>query len=174
MSRGSPRKSTDPAPVPGQADPQAQAAAFSEELYLRLNPDVLAAVAAGTFRSGRDHYERFGRAEARPTMAPANALRDRVIITADPDSLAEKPRAPAGNIDHIKLSAAGGIYVIGWINDSQDRLDSVDLYFSSWSISFSAANLARVRRPDAEASIGLLTPHACGFWGFLYAARRLP
>ena len=191
MSRGAPRKSADPLAVvalpargaqapnqqfapPASLQPATEAAPFSEELYLRLNPDVLMAVEAGTFRSGREHYEHFGRAEGRPTMVPSGTVRDRVIITADPDKIAEKPRSPAGNIDHIKISAAGGIYVIGWVNDTQDRLDSVDLYFSAWSISFSAANLARVRRPDAEASIGLLTPHSCGFWGFLYAARRLP
>ena len=161
--------------VPAAGPPAApDLATFNEELYLRLNPDVLMAVAAGTFRSGREHYEHFGRAEGRPTMLPTGNVRDRVIIIADPDKVAEKPRAPSGNIDHIKISPAGGIYVIGWVNDSQDRLDSVDLYFSAWSISFSAAKLARVRRPDAESSIGLLTPHSCGFWGFFYAARRLP
>lgn len=179
MTRGSPRKTNDPVPValpavnlgaaktPGSAE-------FVEETYLRINPDVLAAVATGKFRSGRDHYELFGRAEGRPTIAPAGMPRDRVVLTADPDKVSEKPRPPAGNVDHVKLSASGGIYVIGWVNDSQDRLDSIDLYFSSWSISFSAANLARVRRPDAEESIGgLLSSHSCGFWGFVYAARRL-
>lgn len=173
MSRGTPRKTDDP-PLPVAGAAVQGGDLFNEALYLRLNPDVQQAVAAGTFRSGREHYERFGRAEGRPTLAPANLVRDRVMITADPDRLGEKPRAPAGNIDHIKISPAGGIYVIGWVNDAQDRLESVDLYFSAWSISFSAANLARVRRPDAEASIGLLTPYSCGFWGFLYAARRLP
>jgi GT2 family glycosyltransferase len=178
MSKGSPRKSAGPAAVaplrqPGAVAPT-EAQAFNEELYLRLNPDVLLAVGAGTFRSGREHYERFGRAEGRPTMAPSNLVRDRVVIMADPDRIADKPRPPAGNIDHIKISPAGGIYVVGWVNDSQDRLESVDLYFSAWSISFTAATLARVRRPDAEASVGLLTPQSSGFWGFLYAARRLP
>jgi GT2 family glycosyltransferase len=179
MNKGPFRKAAEPATVAPlhsaiTQTPVTETAPFSEESYLRLNPDVLSAVASGNFRSGREHYEHFGRAEGRPTMVPLGNLRDRVIITADPDKIMEKPRAPAGNIDHIKISPAGGIYVIGWVNDSQDRLDSVDLYFSSWSISFSAANIARVRRPDAEASIGLLTPHSCGFWGFVYAARRLP
>jgi GT2 family glycosyltransferase len=159
---------------PLQFRPPAEAPPFDEALYLRLNPDVAKAVAAGTFRSGAEHYQHFGRAEGRPATAPASLVRDRVVITADPGTLAERPRPAAGNIDHIKISPAGGIYVVGWVNDSQDRLDSVDLYFSSWSVSFSAANIARVRRPDAEASVGLAVPHACGFWGFLYAARRLP
>ncbi len=182
MSRGSPRKPADPAPVAqlrppalvAVASPATEAPPFNEELYLRLNPDVLMAVSTGTFRSGREHYEQFGRAEGRPTMAPSSLVRDRVVIMADPDRIADKPRAPAGNIDHIKISPAGGIYVVGWVNDSPDPLERVDLYFSSWANSISAANIARVRRPDAEASVGLLTPQSSGFWGFLYAARRLP
>jgi GT2 family glycosyltransferase len=181
VTRGLPRETAAAGPVAALAPVKAlesgggaTAAPFDEELYLRLNPDVRMAVAGGKFRSGREHYEYFGRVEGRPTIMQPGAARDRVVIVADPDTLAEKPRAPAGSIDNIKISPAGGIYIVGWVNDSQDRLDSVELYFSSWSICFSGANLARVRRPDAEASIGLLTPHACGFWSFFYAARRLP
>ena len=169
MSNGSPRTPADPAPAALPAD-----AGFNEELYLRLNPDVLMAVAGGSFRSGREHFERFGRAEGRPVALPANVVPDRVMVTAEAGRIAEKPRAPGANIDHIKISPSGGIYVVGWVNDTQDQLVSVDLYFSGWSISFSAANLARVRRPDAEEAVGLLSPHHCGYWGFLYAARRLP
>ena len=39
--------------------------AFNEDDYLALNPDVAAAVKAGAFTSGRDHFERFGRSEGR-------------------------------------------------------------------------------------------------------------
>ena len=37
---------------------------FSESEYLELYPDVGNAVAAGTFRSGHEHWIRSGRAEA--------------------------------------------------------------------------------------------------------------
>lgn len=158
MSRGQSRK--PPAPV------------FDEALYLRLNPDVQAAVATGGFPSGLAHYEQFGRAEGRPIAPPAE--QDRVVIATDPARLGDRPQAPDGHVDHVKISPGGGIYVIGWINDSKDRLASVDLYFPAWSLSFSAANLARPRRPDAEAALGLTTPHHCGFWGFLHAGRKLP
>lgn len=40
---------------------------FDEERYLAANPDVAAAVKAGQFASGREHYETFGRAEGRAT-----------------------------------------------------------------------------------------------------------
>jgi len=38
---------------------------FDEAAYLRANPDVAAAVAAGKFSSGRQHFERYGHAEKR-------------------------------------------------------------------------------------------------------------
>ncbi len=148
--------------------------AFDEALYLRLNPDVLAAVKAGSFSSGREHYERYGRAEGRPTVLPPAAARDRVVLNADPARYVGKSAAPPGMLDHVKISSTGGIYVTGWVDDSRDKLVSADLYFPAWSISFSAASMARIRRPDAEAAIGMATPHDCGFWGFLYAARPLP
>lgn len=40
-------------------------AVFDESFYLANNPDVAAAVAAGTFSSGLDHYIQFGEAEGR-------------------------------------------------------------------------------------------------------------
>lgn len=160
--------------MPAQTIPLAQADEFSEEIYLRLNPDVLMAVAAGKFRNGREHYESFGRAEGRPARAPASLPRDRVVVLADFDKVSDRTRSPVGAIDEIRISGNGGIYIIGWVNDVQDRLDSIDLYFPGWSVSFSAASLARVHRPDAESSIGLAHLNHCGFWGFLYATRRLP
>jgi SAM-dependent methyltransferase len=38
---------------------------FSEAEYLALNPDVARAVAHGQFKSGRHHFEQFGKAEGR-------------------------------------------------------------------------------------------------------------
>ncbi|MDE1896441.1 MAG: glycosyltransferase family 2 protein [Rhodospirillales bacterium] len=157
-------KKAPPAPLPE----------FDEETYLRLNPDVLVAVAEGKFRSAREHYEHYGRAEGRLAMAPRDLPRDKIIITARPGSTGEAPHAPLGAVDAIKLSSAGGLFVTGWVNDSLDRLDSVELYVAGWSVAFSATGLARVRRPDADKVAGLLTPHALGFWGFIYAGQRLP
>jgi SAM-dependent methyltransferase len=39
---------------------------FNEQYYLAANPDVAMAIMAGFCKSGRDHYERYGRAEGRP------------------------------------------------------------------------------------------------------------
>ena len=40
---------------------------FDEAAYLRANPDIAAAVTAGAFRSGWEHYQRFGQLEDRPS-----------------------------------------------------------------------------------------------------------
>ena len=162
-----------PKKAPAPAQP-ALLAGFDEETYLRLNPDVLVAVAEGKFRSGREHYEHYGRAEGRLAVAPSGLPRDRIIITAPPGQAEEAPHAPPGAVDAVRLSTSGGLYITGWVNDFLDRLEAVELYVAGWSTAFSAAGLARVRRPDAEKVVGLHMPHALGFWGFIYAARRLP
>lgn len=43
---------------------------FSETGYLAANPDVAAAVRAGTCPDGRTHFDAFGRAEGRPLRLP--------------------------------------------------------------------------------------------------------
>ena len=51
---------------------------FDEEFYLAANPDVALAVRAGQFRSGREHYDRFGRKEGRSALrgeVPDGAVR---------------------------------------------------------------------------------------------------
>jgi GT2 family glycosyltransferase len=153
---------------------EASAVAFDEEIYLRLNPDVRQAVAGGNFRSGRDHYERYGRTEGRPFRLSPAAVRDRVVLTGNPDAPRDKPKIGGGAVDSVRISQSGGIFVVGWVNDALDRLDSLELYFANWTITFEGANLARLRRQDAEMALGANVQHPYGFAGFIFAARRLP
>jgi GT2 family glycosyltransferase len=157
------------------SDPDAAAneAAFDEEIYLRLNPDVRLAVAGGGFRSGREHYERYGRAEGRPFVMPQGVARGRIVMTANPDMRREKAPSPAAAVDALRLSNSGGILVTGWIDDAADPLDRLDLYFSTWFVSLDGRSLARQRRPDTEQALAALGRHSYGFIGFLFAARRL-
>lgn len=171
----------DEKPIPaqslayGSAPPKKkQAPVFDEETYLRLNPDVRQAVAAGTFRSGLDHYERYGRAEGRPCRAAGQGMRDRVVLTGNPATSREQPKIGAAAVDAVIVSRSGGIFIVGWVNDPVDPLDSIELYFTAWSITFDGAGLARLRRPDAEKALGNTRPHAFGFWGFNFAGQALP
>jgi SAM-dependent methyltransferase len=43
---------------------------FDEAYYLDVNPDIASAIAAGSFRSGWEHFIRFGRAEGRKAVPP--------------------------------------------------------------------------------------------------------
>lgn len=162
----------DPAVIPSGA--ASTGGAFDEDTYLRLNPDVRLAVASGGFHSGRDHYERYGREEGRPIMMLQGGVRGRVVMTAAPDSRYEKGRLPAAAVDVVRLSHSGAIFVVGWVNDVNDRLDSLDLYFSNWSLSLEGSSLARERREDAEEALANGARHPYGWWGFMFAARRLP
>jgi len=157
-----------PADVPGKP-----AVYFDEEIYLRLNPDVRLAVAGGSFRSGREHFERYGRAEGRPFRPLGNVARDRIIVSGNAQTPRERPKPPAWAVDAVKVSHSGAIFVVGWINDAQDRLDCLELYFTGWSIVFDGLSLARLRRPDVETALTNDTRHSYGFWSFLYGARRL-
>ncbi len=152
------------APPPGLP---VRAADFDEETYLRYNPDVRAAVQAGAFRSGRDHYEHYGKGEGRPCHHVAHTGHGQVVITSD--ILAASPAAPAAacGVETICVSDSGGIFIAGWVADAHDPLDSVDVYFGGWSVSYAAAALARTGAHDGS---GL---HA-GFWGFIFADRHLP
>ena len=59
---------------------------FDDAAYLAANPDVQIAVRVGGFRSGWQHYQKFGRAEARPLAprAPSLSRREKLFAGLDP------------------------------------------------------------------------------------------
>lgn len=71
---------------------------FDETAYLAANPDVAAAVRAGTIDSGKEHYSRYGLRERRPLKigsrappltlpfgsAPKPTRRDKILANLDP------------------------------------------------------------------------------------------
>lgn len=67
-----------------QAKSPSAAALFSEQKYLQANPDVAAAVTAGTLSSGYDHWLKFGKGEGRATGISdiPNALVDETYYLA--------------------------------------------------------------------------------------------
>lgn len=57
--------------APGQGGPYggynpSGAQTFDEAAYLQANPDVAAAVKAGTFKNGKEHFDKYGKDENRP------------------------------------------------------------------------------------------------------------
>ena len=49
---------------------------FSEDTYLLANPDIKQAVKKGDFKSGREHFEMYGKAEGRCVRLPMDVIAD--------------------------------------------------------------------------------------------------
>jgi SAM-dependent methyltransferase len=97
---------------------------FNEGAYLAANPDVAAAVASGSFRSGFEHFQHFGRRERRRLRRAARigSARARKMAKLKPflredlphrwrgekaDYLTDALRAETGIVDTANVSANG-------------------------------------------------------------------
>jgi hypothetical protein len=81
------------APLPDEIVPPPE---WREDVYLRLNPDVDAAVRRGAFASGYAHYFAAGHREGRPGGLPNGAAPrpQRPLVAAAPESPAPAPPLP--------------------------------------------------------------------------------
>lgn len=78
---------------------------WDEALYLKINPDVAAAVARHLYKSGREHYELVGRAEGREGgIIPAN-WNEALYLRVNPDVRSEIDRGTFLNGYHHYLAA---------------------------------------------------------------------
>lgn len=77
---------------------------FDEQTYLARNPDVAAAVGAGRFASGLDHFMKFGRHEHRPG------------VTVDPTRHDNADPHPP---EHLRLRVHGGRDLEGYLRVGQ-------------------------------------------------------
>jgi GT2 family glycosyltransferase len=140
-----------PATEPADAGPAAEG--FDEAKYLRVNPDVAEAVRSGRHVSGLDHYRRYGHREQRL---------DRLEYKhAWP--LIDSPRFPTHGIDAVLWSGSGRALVIGWIDDSAEKLSSLSLRLDETTLGLTGS-IARCRRMDAEQAVGAATGRLLGFW----------
>lgn len=67
---------------------------FDEEWYLRNNPDVVAAIARGDWKTGKDHYEFYGKKEGR--RGNENMPKS-IAVTAEPSALQTTKKRTALN-----------------------------------------------------------------------------
>ena len=148
---------------------------FDDALYLMLNQDVAGAVAAGAYASGEAHYLAHGAREGRRYLPPL----DEPVLPQGPVvlSLALLPAAPgftpaqaarmmAHAVEALRVSAGGGVFVSGWIDDAADPLLELRIEGEGWSTSLAGGMLARVRRRDVEAVVSTSEPHGFGFCSF--------
>ncbi len=159
---GDPKLTAVPAEtLPDQIDPD-----FDEARYLRVYPDVAAAVQRGELRSGLEHYLLAGRAERRLELPEyRQAASPPIRSAADPRLGTARGRAPGAGVDVIKMSELGAIFISGWTDDRQNPLVSMNLRVGqvarhTWT------RFPRLRRRDVEQSLHFAGSYQHGFWVF--------
>ncbi len=157
------------------AEPDAPAD-FDEAVYLQLNPDVAAAVSAGSSPTGRDHFLRYGAREGRRYLPGSGEVRAPVVIamaSLRPDGT-RAPPPPGFGVEAVRMSPGGGVFVTGWVDDATDPLAALLLQGEGFEIDLAQVSLARTRRRDVEDKLGASERHPYGFWSFLDLGRQMP
>jgi GT2 family glycosyltransferase len=147
---------------------------FDEAGYLRINPDVLEAIARGEVASAYEHYLKFGAREGRALPGAPVGQRNRLIRTA-PHQGAPGPASAdiRHSIECLVFSLGGGLMIVGWVDDSHDPIDCIQIKGNGWKILIDGAQLVRLRRTDVENELGARS-HPYGFFGFLTLDGPIP
>ncbi|MGC1296647.1 MAG: hypothetical protein WA869_16545 [Alloacidobacterium sp.] len=147
---------------------------FDEAAYLAANPDVTAAVTSGEYRSGYFHYLSVGWREKRPLFATGSEPRGRLIRTLP------KLAVPLASsievqltVEAVLVSDAGGLLVVGWLDDADVPLDYFRVNAAGWYYTFDLSSVVRFRRRDVEAAIGSSRAHGFGFLAFAFLTGAL-
>lgn len=161
-----------PKPVPADAPPDPDAI-FDETSYLRLYPDIAAAVSSGKRESGLEHYLRYGRAEGRHFVGRRDRWTE-IRVGATAGFGAEPPTAPRHAIDAVLLGDDGRLFLIGWVDDVTVPLAALRIEGRGWAVRVQASALSRVARGDVQSALGRAERGALGFYLLLNAGTPLP
>jgi GT2 family glycosyltransferase len=143
---------------------------FDEQSYVLAYPDVARAISDGSMTSADEHYLVHGRAEGRRRPAirlgsQSHGLRFPIAAQAAPP-----PSEFRCSLEGVLLSSGGGAVALGWLDDTADELEGIQLSGPDWVIRLPAAAVMRTRRPDVESAIGQTTAHPYGFIGAYFEA----
>jgi GT2 family glycosyltransferase len=165
---GSPPQATALAEVtPDQIDPD-----FDEVTYLRVYPDVAAAVRRGELNSGLEHYLLAGRAERRLELPEyRQILNPPTRGPGEPRFSTARARPPGAGVDIIKMSESGAIFISGWTDDRQNPLIAMNLRVGQ-AARHTWTRFPRIRRRDVEQSLHFPGSYQHGFWVFADAEDR--
>ncbi len=142
---------------------------FEERAYLEANPDVAAAVAEGELESGYEHYAGIGWQEKRALFIAGSEPSGRLLMAHPTSPLTSGAPEVRCDVDTMLVSVSGGIFVVGWVDDSTAQIEFVRLCGPDWSYIFDAASLLRIRRADVDAALDSGNPHSYGFVAFAFA-----
>ena len=142
---------------------------FEENAYLQANPDVAAALARGELSSGYSHFTMIGLRENRPLFLPGGEPRGQLLLSA-PIAMSTSISTDQIRfcIEGVLVSEAGGIMIVGWVDDTAAPLDYVRVGANGWNYVFDESSIFRFRRRDVEASLGSSRIHAFGFVAFTF------
>ena len=141
---------------------------FDSQSYVEANPDVARAVKAGEFATVYEHYRLHGAAEGRRLRLEAIGADMPVVYEYPPDQAhAVKLRSA---VDLLALNTDGGVFIVGWADDTVTALSTVRLSGNGWHVDLPASALIRQRRQDVEAALGTSAPYCYGFFGLFHFA----
>ena len=145
---------------------------FDGDAYLDANPDVAYAIKAGEFASVYEHYRLHGAQERRP-LRPASYERFEPIVYeyGSTDTATAELQA---SVDVCVVSWLGGIFIVGWMDDSILPVDSVRVVGTDFHIELPARMLIRVRRVDVEGALGRSDRYRYGFCGLFHCVWSRP
>ncbi len=148
-------------------------ATFDEAAYLKLYPDIAAAVSSGKRESGLEHYLRYGRAEGRHFVGRRDQWTE-VRVGASAGFGADLPTAPRHAIESVLLGEDGRLFLIGWVDDSVVPLTALRIEGRGWVIRVQGSALSRVARGDVQTALGRAERGTLGFYVLLNGGMALP
>ena len=145
---------------------------FDSESYLDANPDVAYAFKAGEFASVYQHYLLHGIREGRPLRPPSFERYELTVYeygSANSESIELK-----ASVDACVVSWLGGLFIVGWMDDSNQQIETVRVGGGGFHVDLPARMLIRVRRPDVESALGKSDRYCYGFCGLFHCVWSHP
>jgi GT2 family glycosyltransferase len=146
---------------------------FDEAAYLRAYPDVAAAMTRGDVRSGYQHFIHYGLREGRLPPGLNQEPKNRLVRFISPTSGGNESSRFAHHFESLHVSRSGGVFVIGWIDDSVSPLDCIRIVGEGWRLAIDGKSLARTRRRDVEDALASYGNHPFGYFGFVFAGEEI-
>jgi GT2 family glycosyltransferase len=139
-----------------------------EANYLHVDVDPAEALRRSEAAAGYEHHLALGSRQGRALHSPPTGPRNRRVPTG-PWLGSGVPVATTirHSIECLILSAGGGLMIVGWVDDSNDPIDCLQIHGGGWKVLVDADHLIRLRRRDVEGELGGARQHAYGFFGFL-------
>ncbi len=146
---------------------------FDEAAYLRAYPDVAAAIVRGDVRSGYLHFIHYGLREGRTPPGLRQEPKNRLIRFSTGGGPSHGLAHLAHHFESLMVTRSGGVFVIGWMDDSLSPVDCIRIIGGGWRLAIEGSALARVRRRDVEDALSSHGNHAFGYFGFVFGGEPI-